>query len=289
MRPLIGTLQNIPVRHITPVIEPSLLGDFSVRKLQDVLGGTAMAQPLHRHDFYYLLAIEKGSGDHSIDFNPYKVKDHSLFLMRPGQVHQLNLDQHSTGYLMQFNTEFYAPADKASLLLLRRASSQNGYSLDSFEKISSALENIFQEFKEKKEGYNIVVKSAMDMLLIELVRSQGEDEKTTKHLHAQEKFDQFCQLLEQHVLRHKQVPHYAGLMNLSVYQLGSITKAAVGKTPSELIDQQVILEAKRCILATSNQIAQTAYRLGYEDVSYFIRFFKKHTGQSPDSFRKNFS
>jgi AraC family transcriptional regulator, transcriptional activator of pobA len=35
-------------------------------------------------------------------------------------------------------------------------------------------------------------------------------------------------------------------------------------------------------------VKEVADRLGYEDPSYFIRFFKKHTGQSPDSFRKNF-
>jgi AraC family transcriptional activator of pobA len=50
----------------------------------------------------------------------------------------------------------------------------------------------------------------------------------------------------------------------------------------------VILEAKRCLLATSNQVNQTAYRLGYEDVSYFIRFFKKQTGYSPEAFRNSF-
>jgi AraC family transcriptional regulator, transcriptional activator of pobA len=75
------------------------------------------------------------------------------------------------------------------------------------------------------------------------------------------------------------------MMNLSVYQLNAITKATLSKTCSDLITQQIILEAKRCLLATSHQVNQTAYRLGYEDVSYFIRFFKKQTGYSPEAFR----
>ncbi|MBL7932446.1 MAG: AraC family transcriptional regulator, partial [Bacteroidia bacterium] len=72
------------------------------------------------------------------------------------------------------------------------------------------------------------------------------------------------------------------------YQLNSITKSLLGKTCSEIINEQIILEARRYLLATSNQVNQIAYQLGYEDVSYFIRFFKKHTGHSPDSFRQNF-
>jgi AraC family transcriptional activator of pobA len=281
-------LEKIPVRHIAPVAEPSLLGDFSIRKLHELLDGKDMVQTLHRHDFFYLLAIEKGGGEHSIDFKPYQITYHSLYLMRPGQVHQLNLDKKSRGYLMQFSADFYYPHDKASLLLLRKASSQNHYQLHSFKKLNPVLQTIQQEFVTKKEGYNIIVKSNMDMLLVELIRNQNKP-TPTQNLHQQEKFDHFAQLLEQHVLTHKKVSDYTGLMNLSTYQLNSITKAAVGKTCSELIDEQIVLEAKRCILATSNQISQTAYRLGYEDVSYFIRFFKKHTGHTPDNYRQNFS
>jgi AraC family transcriptional activator of pobA len=46
---------------------------------------------------------------------------------------------------------------------------------------------------------------------------------------------------------------------------------------------------KRCLLATSNQVNQTAYRLGYDDVSYFTRFFKKQSGYSPDAFRQRYT
>ena len=78
------------------------------------------------------------------------------------------------------------------------------------------------------------------------------------------------------------------LLRLSSYQLNAITKASVGKTVSDLINEQIILEAKRYLLATPYQIKDVADHLGYEDVSYFIRFFKKHTGNSPEAFRKNF-
>lgn len=76
-------------------------------------------------------------------------------------------------------------------------------------------------------------------------------------------------------------------MNLSVYQLNAITKATLGKTSSSIINDYVVLEAKRHLLATSLQVNQVAYQLGYEDVSYFIRFFKKHMGCSPQAFREN--
>jgi AraC family transcriptional regulator, transcriptional activator of pobA len=77
-------------------------------------------------------------------------------------------------------------------------------------------------------------------------------------------------------------------MSLSAYQLNEITKSSIGKTASDLINEHIILEAKRYLLATPNQVKDIADLLGYEDPSYFIRFFKKHTGHSPDAFRQHF-
>ena len=96
------------------------------------------------------------------------------------------------------------------------------------------------------------------------------------------------ELLEASVYAHKTVSHYTELMNLSSYQLNEITKATIDKTASELINDRIILEAKRNLLATPSQIKEIADYLGYEDVSYFIRFFKKQTGFSPEAFRHNF-
>jgi AraC-like DNA-binding protein len=87
----------------------------------------------------------------------------------------------------------------------------------------------------------------------------------------------------------KNPSQYAALLNLSTYQLNNTTKTLLGKSASELINDRVILEAKRYLLATSNQIIQIAGHLGYEDASYFVRFFKKHTGLSPEAFRKNYT
>jgi AraC-like DNA-binding protein len=104
----------------------------------------------------------------------------------------------------------------------------------------------------------------------------------------QQRLEEFLELIETHIASHKQVSEYAQMLSLSTYQLNAITKTTLGKTCSQLIDDTLILGAKRYLLATSNQITQIAYLLGYEDISYFSRFFKKHTGYSPEAFRQNF-
>jgi AraC-like DNA-binding protein len=212
--------------------------------------------------------------------------------MRPGQVHQLKLNAKSTGYLIEFKTDFYYPQDKASNQLLRKTSNKNLCSLDEkrFKKIHSVLTAIFQEYTNKQEGYHEVIKANLGILFIELVRNRQNKKSHLNNTisYTQERLEKFLELLETQIATHKQAAHYADKLNLSGYQLNTITKATLGKTSSELINEYIILESKRYLLATANQVNQIAYHLGYEDVSYFIRFFKKHTGYSPEVFRHNF-
>ncbi len=286
-------MKDIPIRKIkNPKKEPNFSENFSIRNVRDLLAGEDMVQELHRHDFFYILALEKGKGSHEIDFTSYKVCDHSVFFMRPGQVHQLTLKSQCTGYLMEFNSDFYHPLDKASNQHLRKVSSKNLCQLDAnrLKKLFSILTYIFQEYCEKKEGYQQVIKANLGIFFIEHLRHRQNEKSSSSRVnhYAQEQLERFLELLETNISSHKQVSQYADLMNISTYQLNTITKSTVGKTCSDLIDEYTILESKRHLLATSKQINQIAYHLGYQDASYFIRFFKKHTGYSPDAFRHNF-
>lgn len=282
-------METIPIRHINETRkEPDLYGNLSIRDISDVLAGKDMLQELHRHDFFYVLILKKGIGHHEIDFTAYPVCDHSVFFMRPGQVHQLRLKAESTGYLIQFGNEFCFSNEKVSEQLLRKAGSLNYYQFnpDKFQKLQIILNDIFQEYISKEQQYQEVIKANLDIFLIELIRQQTSGISEHHNLYSQEIMEKFSALLEKHVFEHKQVAQYAALLNLSMYQLNSIAKSMLGKTCSALINAHMILEAKRNLLATANQINQIASHLGYEDVSYFIRFFKKHTGYSPEQFRQ---
>ncbi len=281
-------MQKIPIRQICEV--PGQAGKFNIRMVEDILSGQDMVQPLHRHDFFYVLVLEKGSGEHSIDFIPYVVSDHSVFFMRPSQVHMLTLKKGSTGYLMEFNSNFYSPLDKTANQVLRRVSNKNFCLIDKerFKKITFILRGIFHEYTSREPRYLEVILASLEIFFIELLRQSPEPSNLLTRDNGSERLEELLSLIEQYVSSHKEVGFYAGKLHLTPYQLNAVTKSAYGKTCSEVINDQVMLEAKRYLLATTNQINEIAWQLGYEDVSYFIRFFKKRTGVSPETFRQKF-
>lgn len=259
-------MENIPIRDIK---------SFSIRDIKEL----NMVQELHRHDFYYLLALKKGKGDHAVDFISYEVNDNMVFFIRPGQVHQLTLKAGSTGYLVVFKTDFYASP------LLRKVN----LCYTNTKRSLAILTDIFQEYSDKQEAYQKVIQANLDIFFIELVRQHSQSSPEGINTYAQERLEEFLELLTQHIAHHKQVAQYADMLHLSPYQLNAITKATLGKTCSAVINEHIILESKRYLLATADQVNQIAWHLGYVDVSYFIRLFKKHTGYSPEAFRHHFS
>jgi AraC family transcriptional activator of pobA len=286
-------MKTIPVRHIVSALrEQTNAGRFSIRDVQQVLSGKDLVHDLHKHDFFFVLAVQKGAGTHEIDFIQYPIHDYCIFILRPGQVHKLQLNADCTGFLMEFDLSFYQPENTITGHRWKKASSKNYCEVEAarFMKLHSILASVFNEFSMKQEGYVEAVKANLDLFFIEYIR-QSRNPKIiakTESGYTQDRFEELVRLLEANIGSMKNVSQYADLLSLSSYQLNAITKASVGKTVSDLIEEQIILETKRFLLATTNQIKDVADHLGYEDVSYFIRFFKKHTGHSPEAFRKNF-
>ncbi|MBW8687499.1 AraC family transcriptional regulator [Chitinophaga rhizophila] len=281
------SMSTIPIRQLQTAPQPP---HFNIRDLRYLLDGQDMTQTLHRHDFFYVLALKEAEGQHDIDFVSYPVSNYNVFIVRPGQVHSLLLKAGSNGYLMQFNDVFYAGNDYGSRQILRKAGSINRYQLEAaqFEKLAGILKAITNEYILRQKKYLEVMQANMAIFFIELIRASTSADITIEQYHIQEKLETLLDLIGTNISTCKQVSQYAEMMHLSTYQLNAITKQTLQKTCSELISDHIILEAKRYLLATPDQISTIAAHLGYEDVSYFIRLFRKHTGHTPEAFRQNF-
>lgn len=287
------SIKSIPVRQITAAPKQQEVAgspDFSIRDVGQLLDGRDLQQDLHRHDFFLIMALEKGNGSHDIDFNHHELCDRCVFFMRPGQVHRLNLQEGSAGFLMQFKSDFY-PYDRLSGELLRSLSRQTLCQLkaEPFRRLMATLKIVHQEYRERMERFTDVIRANLNIFFIELLRNKSRTDSDEGHNpYHMDRLEEFLALVESNLVHHKDVAFYADQLHLSSFQLNAITKRLLGKTSSEIIDEHVILEGKRYLLATTDQVNQIAYKLGFEDPSYFIRFFKKHTRYSPEAFRRNF-
>lgn len=154
-------MKKIPVTQLSSTQQGSATNErFKIRRVEDIMGDSGLVQDRHRHDFYLILALQNGTGHHEIDFTSYKVQGNSVFFIRRGQVHQLELTSGCTGCPVEFNKEFCQPRDKSSHQRLRRANNKNHCGPDNnrFTRLQAILYSMWQGYNARKEGFQDVIK-----------------------------------------------------------------------------------------------------------------------------------
>ena len=106
-----------------------------------------------------------------------------------------------------------------------------------------------------------------------------------KSYRVRELFNRFMRLLERNYKQSRDVNHYAAQMNITSKYLTNIVRQVTGHTPKTIIDQYVILQLKIQLKRSGQNIKEMAWEYHFSDVSFFCRYFKKHTGQTPQQVR----
>jgi AraC family transcriptional activator of pobA len=99
-------------------------------------------------------------------------------------------------------------------------------------------------------------------------------------------FTRFRALVEQHYQEHWSVSNYAAVLNVTPSKLNRVSKMLTGQSAFEITQERLLLEAKRRLVYIASPVQLLAYDLGFKDPAYFNRFFKKRTGKTPASFRR---
>jgi AraC-like DNA-binding protein len=243
----------------------------------------------HRHAFYHLVFITSGSGWHDIDFHRYEATPGKLFLMKPGQVHSWQLSPKTQGFVIEFEESSLPNKGADALLLagsLSRASEYYDLSiarLGNREQLVSIMHMIVKEYENQAENFEISLRSLLVALLIEISRLMNKDQRRTAP--ADPLFDRFFTLIEEHFQKEHEVAFYANALSTTAKALTMRATRAFGKSARTIIQERLLLEAKRLLAYSDLSIAEIAYELGFEDPNYFTRFFKGHVEATPGAFR----
>lgn len=246
----------------------------------------------HRHDHFQIIWITRGKGRHMVDFVWYEVEDNMIFLLRPGQVHQLDCERE--GHFLYFTEQFYFTNkhDKETLYdFTNLFDNWHGYApITISDHTSTSLHGLIALMAQEKttaphcsQG---VVKHYLNafLLLIEREKKRNAAETMMPFTH-DARVVQLRRLLEQHYRTEHQVAFYANAFALTPKRLNEITKETAGRTVTELLHDRIVLESKRNLAFSHKSVKEICYELGFEDPAYFSRFFKNNTGISPQDFR----
>lgn len=272
--------RKIPIDTITSVaFGKNILPYYYIRPF-DTSKANHIQAP-HIHDYYAVFLFEQGHGINDIDFKEYPIHPFRLFFMYPGQVHDWHFTIPLKGYLIVFGEECLQrkninPDKFIYIPYIDIPQEDQPF----FEKLFLHLLKESNNIKEYTNNHVMLSLDYLFSLLDHLFRQQHGDDT----LHPNTKLFTFKQLIEQTITQNIPIQRYATNLNISVYELNNMCKKTFQVSAKQYILNQKLIEAKRLLIYSELTVAEIAYHLGFEDNSYFTRFFKQKTGYTPTRF-----
>jgi len=248
----------------------------------------------HRHDYYTILLIEKAEGEHIIDFKTYKLFDHSLFFIYPGQVHQVISTSRPQGWVINFSELFLVQSGIPERMindvyLFNKYGEAPPLPINDtdFEHYKDIIRQI-QQYLSLDNQYKHDALGALLKLI--LIRSNNhcslQKQKDPQTIEAGNQLvRQFKELIEKHYRELHKVNDYADMLAVTADYLNKSVKSLTGKSAKEFILDRILTEAKRALLFTETTNKELAFQLGFEEPAHFSNFFKRYTQLSPIDFR----
>ncbi|KXX68036.1 helix-turn-helix domain-containing protein [Flammeovirga sp. SJP92] len=247
----------------------------------------------HRARFYHILWIEKGHGTHYVDFKPIKVEDNTLIFVAQNSVNLYDANGYYEGKSIIFTNDFFCQTKYDFRYITTSILYSDLYDVAKLSPIINreALELIFHQMnqeveKKKDQAQKEVLHKLLYLFLLQSERAYREQgiQELEPSLYLTNVIN-FKEHLEESYKKEKGVKWYANSLNLSEKQLNKSTAEVLSKSPKKIIDERVVLEAKRLLVHTDEPVKEIAYELGYDEPTNFIKFFKRHTTVTPADFR----
>lgn len=248
----------------------------------------------HRHNYYEIFYFIEGGGSHMVDFEVIPIHSGSIHLVSPGQVHHVRRALKSSGHVILFSRDFLLSTieNKDMLFDLPFFTYRHGVaaalSEDDSREVTGFIRAMQAEYASDGRFREDILRSYLNILLLKYAalveRQHGEPRSDSISLQL---VNRFKAAVEKNFTRQHQVSEYAEQLAVTPNHLNDVTKKITGSNASDLIHERIVLEAKRLLLHSVLTTKEIASFLNFQDPSYFSRFFRKYTGQSPSGFRES--
>lgn len=251
---------------------------------------------IQRHNYFSLVWVREGNGVLKADFSEYDFGKNSLFAFAPYQPYMIAAKENISGISINFHPEFFCIYKHHKEVSCNGVLYNNIYHppfVNIDETSAATLTMLCQQIKTEMQNpelaqYELLV-SYLKIFLITAARLKMQQQPEVMVELKEQKEPFILQKLKDAIEENFKTKHspadYAEMLYITPKALARITKTHFNKTLSSLINERIIIEAKRELYLTNKTVKEIAYELGYEDEYYFSRFFKVNADVSPQMYR----
>lgn len=243
----------------------------------------------HRHaDLYQFLYVEHGQAVVEIEGRRTEVLEAAIHVTPPMCVHGFQFSADVEGYVLSIAAPLVTQLEAQLGAPLTVLASAGSYPVGRHRHhVNNLFSNLLAEYEGNATARDLVLHSLVNMLMVWIIRSsqrpplpEGGNERNRQLL------GRFMALVEKHYREHLTVDRFAHQLGISSTSLNTLCRELAGLTALQIVHQRLLLEAKRNLIYTRVTVYQLSDSLGFSDPTYFSRFFRRLSGQSPNAFRR---
>lgn len=244
----------------------------------------------------FMLCV-KGNAVVSINLREHDVKENDFIVLLPDSItHVISLSEDVLFYYVGVSREFLTNLDfiKSTINIYPIMIDHPVLPMDApiaqLYKEGYLLLNKAFAFSKKCISHNRELIVAFLTIILQgttELYAQHKEWVNNQHNRTFELSRKFIQLVIDNYKEQHSVSFYASLLNVSLPHFCTTVKKSVGMTPLEFISSVITMDAKARLKSTDMSVKEIAFTLGFSNLSFFNKFFRQHTGMTPQEFRKS--
>lgn len=248
----------------------------------------------NRLTYHRILLAEKGAGTLKVDDKTFRIKGQEVFLLAKGQIYAFEAPSTVSGYVLCFGDCFWekAPssASNCKAVLFNNAAANQCLQLNNAElsELIFLFQTLLDEYNKPQYTNQLDAMAAYLKIIMIKLANVRITEETPFDSQDYILYRNFMELLGAQFKDRHEVSDYAAMLGITPRRLSDLCKRCGGKTAKEIINEQIVAEAKRSLQFSSAPVKEIAYQLSFSTPEQFSHFFKKNTSFSPAEYRDHF-
>ncbi len=243
----------------------------------------------HRIAFHALIIVTNAKSKHMVDFKEYDLFPGVVLPLTKGQVHAFHKNLEIEGIVISFEERFISQniSEKDLFHFLHLYHTPHIVIGEENLKAIDAMIQLLRGVHEDKNTHlkSDLIRAIFISLLLQITRFSTKQHQILESQRFKD-FIRFKSLVSQHYTQNHKAGYYAKKMGISYKYLNDVCKEVTSKTARVFIDEWLLLEIKRNVIENRYSSKEISFKMGFNEPSNFIRFFKRHTGTTPRKFQQ---
>ena len=249
----------------------------------------------HQLEFNVLIFYTSGNSQHLVDFVWHDVRKHTLIHLSKGQVCAYKFNKEIKGFIILFTDQYLEkhlsklPKNEVVRLFNSHLFSPK-IQVPEDSNVAHYIQLFFDEFSKGSQDLNSakVCDSLYAIIFSKLEQLKQYQTFHLRHTDKLELFLRFKNLVAMHFKTSRNADFYAAKLHITYKHLNTVCKTILNTTAKSFIDEYVILEAKRRLINSTVKSSELAFQMGFDEPTNFVKYFKKNTGLTPNSFKNSY-